>query len=74
MKNIIIDIRQYWVRKLVGGLVDSSLAISFYRLFLILVPVDDMEALCKDLKNDELVNRELTNFARSISIERQEDW
>ena len=35
----------------------SCLAVSY------LVPIDDTKELCKDLHNDELVKRELTNLA-----------
>ena len=62
------DVEKYYNRyqtvlgkKISGGLVDSSLQL-VSQVISYVVPVDDIEALCKDLKNDELVNRELTNF------------
>ena len=33
-----------------------------------MVPVDDIEALCNDLKNDDLVNRELTNIVGLLAL------
>ena len=49
-------------KKISGGLVDSALQL-VSQVISYLVDVDDIEALCEDLKNDELVNRELSNFA-----------
>ena len=44
------------------GLVESTLqAVS--KTISYVVPIDDSEELCKDLQNDELVKRELSNFA-----------
>ena len=68
------DVEKYFNRyqsvmgkKINGGLIDSSLqlvskAISY------LVPVDDIEALCNDLKNDDLVNRELSSIVGLLAL------
>ena len=68
------DIEKYYNRyqtvlgkKISGGLVDSSLQL-FSHAISYMVPVDDIDALCKDLKNDELVNRELTNLAGLLAL------
>ena len=63
------DVEKYYNRyqtvlgkQVTGGLVESALqAVSHVISYL--VPVDDAEALSKDLQNDELVKRELSNFA-----------
>ena len=44
-----------------SGLVESALQAASHVISYV-VPVDDTEALSKDLQNDELVKRELTNF------------
>ena len=68
------DVEKYYNRyqtvlgkKISGGLVDSSLQL-VSQVISYLVPVDDIDALCKDLKNDELVNRELTNFVGLLAL------
>ena len=49
-------------KKVTGGLVESAIsAVSV--LISYVIPVDDVEALNEDLKNDDLVKRELSNFA-----------
>ena len=63
------DVEKYYNRyqtvlgkQVTGGLVESALqAVSHVISYV--VPVDDAEALSKDLQNDELVKRELSNFA-----------
>ncbi|KXJ06310.1 hypothetical protein AC249_AIPGENE3336 [Exaiptasia diaphana] len=63
------DVEKYFNRyqtvlgkQVTGGLVESALqAVSHVISYV--VPVDDTEALSKDLQNDELVKRELSNFA-----------
>ena len=54
-------------KKINGGLVDSSLEL-VSKLISYLVPVDDIDALCDDLKKDNLVNRELTNFVGLLAL------
>ena len=44
------------------GLVESAISAASV-LISYVIPVDDVEALCEDLKNDDLVKRELSNFA-----------
>ena len=68
------DIEKYYNRyqavlgkKISGGLVDSSLQL-VSQVISYMVPVDDIEALCKDLKNDDLVNRELTNIVGLLAL------
>ena len=68
------DVEKYFNRyqavmgkKINGGLVDSSLQL-VSKLISYLVPVDDIEALCSDLKNDDLVNRELTNIVGLLAL------
>ncbi|EDO41662.1 predicted protein [Nematostella vectensis] len=71
------DVEKYFVRyqtvlgkQVTDGLVESALqAVS--QVISYVVPVDDTEALSKDLQNDELVKRELSNFAE-MSDENQE--
>ena len=49
-------------KKVTGGLVESAIsAVSV--LISYVIPLDDVEALNEDLKNDDLVKRELSNFA-----------
>ena len=50
-----------------AGVVDSSLQL-ISKIISYLVPVDDIDALCKDLKNDDLVNRELTNIVGLLAL------
>ena len=54
-------------KKISGGLVDSSLQL-VSQVISYMVPVDDIEALCSDLKNDDLVNRELTNIVGLLAL------
>ena len=54
-------------KKINGGLVDSSLQL-VSKVISYMVPVDDIEALCDDLKNDDLVNRELTNIVGLLAL------
>ena len=68
------DVEKYFNRyqavmgkKINGGLVDSSLQL-VSKLISYLVPVDDIESLCNDLKNDDLVNRELTNIVGLLAL------
>ena len=68
------DVEKYFNRyqavmgkKINGGLVDSSLQL-VSKLISYLVPVDDIEALCSDLKNDDLVNRELANIVGLLAL------
>ena len=68
------DIKKYYNRyqavlgkKINGGLVDSSLQL-ISKVISYIVPVDDIEALCVDLKNDDLVNRELTNILGLLAL------
>ena len=68
------DIEKYYNRyqavlgkKISGGLVDSSLQL-VSQVISYVVPVDDIEALCSDLKNDDLVNRELTNIVGLLAL------
>ncbi|EDO40112.1 predicted protein [Nematostella vectensis] len=63
------DVEKYYNRyqtvlgkKVSSGLVESAIQVASH-VISYLVPVDDAEALSKDLQNDELVKRELTNFA-----------
>ena len=68
------DVEKYFNRyqavmgkKISGGVVDSSLQL-ISKIISYLVPVDDIDALCKDLKNDDLVNRELTNIVGLLAL------
>ena len=63
------DVKKYFNRyktvmgkKVTGGLVESAIS-SASVLISYVIPVDDVEALNEDLKNDDLVKRELSNFA-----------
>ncbi|EDO34875.1 predicted protein [Nematostella vectensis] len=63
------DVEKYFVRyqtvlgkQVTDGLVESALQV-LSQVISYVVPVDDTEALSKDLQNDELVKRELSNFA-----------
>ena len=49
-------------KKLSTGLVESAISAASV-LISYVIPVDDVEALNEDLKNDDLVKRELSNFA-----------
>ena len=68
------DVEKYFNRyqavmgkKINGGLVDSSLQL-ISKVISYMVPVDDIESLCDDLKNDDLVNRELTNIVGLLAL------
>lgn len=63
------DVEKYYNRyqtvlgkQVTSGLVESGLQVAS-QLISYVIPVDDVEALSKDLQNDELVKRELSNFA-----------
>ena len=49
-------------KKVSNGLVESAISAASV-LISYVIPVDDVEALNEDLKNDDLVKRELSNFA-----------
>ena len=49
-------------KKVSSGLVESAISAASV-LISYVIPVDDVEALNEDLKNDDLVKRELSNFA-----------
>ena len=49
-------------KKVSNGLVESAISAASV-LISYVIPVDDAEALNEDLKNDDLVKRELSNFA-----------
>ena len=49
-------------KKVTGGIVESAISAASV-LISYVIPVDDVEALNEDLKNDDLVKRELSNFA-----------
>ena len=49
-------------KKVSAGLVESAISAASV-LISYVIPVDDVEALNEDLKNDDLVKRELSNFA-----------
>ena len=49
-------------KKVSTGLVESAISAASV-LISYVIPVDDVEALNEDLKNDDLVKRELSNFA-----------
>jgi len=63
------EVEKYFVRyqtvlgkQVTGGLVESTIQVATQAISYV-VPIDDSDALCKDLQNDELVKRELSNFA-----------
>ena len=63
------DVAKYFTRyqvtmgkQVTGGLVDSALQATS-KVISYALPIDDSEALSKDLQGDELVRRELANFA-----------
>lgn len=63
------DVEKYFTRyqtvlgkQVNAGLVESSLQVASQAISYV-VPIDDADLLCKDLQNDELVKRELSNFA-----------
>jgi len=49
-------------KQITGGLVEAAIQVAAQAISYI-VPIDDSESLCKDLQNDELVKRELSNAA-----------
>ena len=49
------------------GLVESAISAASV-LISYIIPVDDVEALNEDLKNDDLVKRELSNFAGMLVL------
>ena len=49
-------------KRVSNGLVESAISAASV-LISYVIPVDDVEALNEDLKNDDLVKRELSNFA-----------
>ena len=62
------DVMKYFTRyqvtmgkQVTGGLVDSALQFAS-KVISYALPIDDSDALGKDLKSDELVRRELSNF------------
>ena len=68
------DVEKYFNRyqsvmgkKINGGLIDSSLQL-VSKVISYLLPVDDIEALCNDLKNDDLVNRELSSVVGLLAL------
>ena len=54
-------------KKVSTGLVESAISATSV-LISYIIPVDDVEALNEDLKNDELVKRELSNFAGMLVL------
>ena len=54
-------------KKISTGLVESAISAASV-LISYVIPVDDVEALNEDLKNDDLVKRELSNFAGMLVL------
>ena len=54
-------------KKVSTGLVESAISAASV-LISYVIPVDDVEALNEDLKNDDLVKRELSNFAGMLVL------
>ena len=54
-------------KKVSNGLVESAISAASV-LISYVIPVDDVEALNEDLKNDDLVKRELSNFAGMLVL------
>ena len=54
-------------KKVSTGLVESAISAASV-LISYVIPVDDVEALNEDLKNDDLVKRELSNFAGRLVL------
>ena len=54
-------------KKVTGGLVESAISAASV-LISYVIPVDDVESLNEDLKNDDLVRRELSNFAGMLVL------
>jgi len=68
------DVEKYFNRyqvalgqQVTGGLVESTIQLAT-RAISCVVPIDDSDALCKDLQNDELVKRELSNIAGLLAL------
>ena len=68
------DVLKYFTRyqvtmgkQVTGGLVDSALQAAS-KVISYALPIDDYEALSKDLQSDELVRRELSNFAGLLVV------
>lgn len=68
------DVEKYFVRyqNVMGQqvnqtLIESTLHITS-RVISYILPIDDADALCKDLQNDELVKRELSSFAGFLAL------
>ena len=54
-------------QKMANGLVDSAISTAT-KVISCFLPIDDTEELCYDLQNDELVKRELSNFAGLLVV------
>lgn len=54
-------------KQVTGGLVDSAISAASH-LISYAIPIDDVEELIIDLKNDDLVKRELSNFAGLLTV------
>ena len=54
-------------KRVTGGLVESAISAASV-LISYVIPVDDVEALNEDLKNDDLVKHELSNFAGMLVL------
>ena len=54
-------------QKMANGLVDSVISTAT-KVISCFLPIDDTEELCYDLQNDELVKRELSNFAGLLVV------
>ena len=54
-------------KKVSNGLVESAISAASVIISYV-IPVDDVEALNEDLKNDDLVKRELSNFAGMLVL------
>ena len=54
-------------KRVTGGLVESAISAASV-LISYIIPVDDVEALNEDLKNDDLVKCELSNFAGMLVL------
>ena len=54
-------------QKMANGLVDSAISTAT-KVISCFLPIDDTEELCYDLRNDELVKRELSNIAGLLVV------
>lgn len=54
-------------KQVTDGLVDSAISAASH-LISYAIPIDDVEELIIDLKNDDLVKRELSNFAGLLAV------